>query len=162
MKQCVLNIEDDHDSVFFLQLAFKKAGIIHPLLTLDNGDKGIKYLLGAGNFADRDLYPLPSLVLLDINLPLKTGFEVLKTIRATPSIKALPVVILTSSPLPEDILTARELGADHYLVKPLNVEKLAQVMKMVFDRFVLNRGEFQTSGSGRKQPGHSRPGRQNP
>jgi DNA-binding response OmpR family regulator len=137
MKRCILNVEDDNDCVFFLQLAFRKAGIKQPLVTLNDGEKGINYLLGTGSFANRDRYPLPSLVLLDINLPLKTGFEVLKTIRATPSIKALPVVMLTGSPLAQDILMARQLGADHYLVKPFDIEKLAQLMKTVFDRFVL-------------------------
>ena len=116
---------------------FKKASIDNPLVIWNEGDKAIKYLLGTDVLAHRKIPSLPCLVLLDIKLPKISGFEVLELIRKTPALKTLPVVILTNSPHPADILKARELGADHYLVKPFDVEKLALMMKLVFDRFVL-------------------------
>jgi DNA-binding response OmpR family regulator len=136
MKRCILSVEDDQDAIFFLELAFKKAAIVQPLVTLDDGEKAINYVLGVGAFANRELHPLPSLILLDIKMPKKSGFEVLELIRKTHAIETLPVVMLTSSAHPDDILRSRELGADHFLVKPPDIEKLAQMIKMVYDRWV--------------------------
>lgn len=150
MQRCILYVEDDQDSVFFLKLAFKKAAIALPLVILEDGDNAIKYVLGSGAFGNRVQHPLPAIVLLDINLPKKSGFEVLELIRKTPSTKTLPVIILTSSPHPADIVTSRELGADHYLVKPSDITKLAQMMRMVVERWA----PLPAKGTAKAAPNH--------
>lgn len=147
MQKCVLSVEDYDDSVFFLNLAYKKAAIVEPLVTLGDGESATKYLLGKGAFADRERHPFPCLLLLDIKLPKDSGFEILKLVRKTPSIKTLPVVILTNSPHPTDILMAHELGADHYLVKPSDLDKLAQMLKMAYERWVLCLAKVPTRAS---------------
>src|SRR5438128_1825373 len=75
-------------------------------------------LAGTGKFSDRAVYPLPKAVFLDLKLPIKNGFEVLSWIRGQPHLKALPVIILSSSREPADVHRASQLGSDFYMVKP--------------------------------------------
>src|SRR5690606_30793144 len=109
MRLPTLLIEDNEDDIFFMQRAWKQAGILHPLLILKDGQEGIDYLRGADKFADREKYPLPYLVLLDLKLPKISGKEVLKWIRAQPAWQTLIVIILSSSSLDRDINEAYQL-----------------------------------------------------
>jgi CheY-like chemotaxis protein len=127
----VLLVEDDPNDVLLIQRAWRKSNIAAPLQVVADGEAATHYLSGGGEFADRQRYPLPMLVLLDLKLPRKSGFEVLAWLRQQPILRRLPVVILTSSSEPEDINRAYELGANSYLVKPVQFETLQEMMQTV-------------------------------
>ena len=132
----ILYAEDEENDVFFLAEAFESAQSCYTLRAVPNGEEAIEYLAGTGPFANRKRHPLPVLVLLDINMPKKSGLEVLEWIRVQPHFKSLTVLILTSSSRPEDRERARELGADGYLIKPSAPLKLAELVKMLHDRWL--------------------------
>lgn len=114
----VLYVEDEENDVFFMRRSFRRAGVEQELKTVVDGQAAIDYLSGQGAFADRTEYPLPGLVLLDLNLPILSGFQVLEWIRSQPQHCRLPVIIFSSSARAEDKLRAKELGASDYLEKP--------------------------------------------
>jgi CheY-like chemotaxis protein len=99
----ILHVEDRDEDVFLLKYAFKRAGIENPVQVATDGQMAIDYLAGVGKFADRQQFPMPCLVLLDLKLPHKMGMEVLEWIRQQPSLKSLIVIILSSSVYEGDI-----------------------------------------------------------
>lgn len=133
---CVLYAEDEKCDIFFLERAFQSTGSPHSLNAVPDGEQAVDYLAGKGRFADRARHPLPALVLLDINMPKKSGLEVLKWIRQQPSFKSLTVLMLTSSPRPEDMEKARLLGADDYVLKPSDPVELVELVKSLHDRWL--------------------------
>lgn len=136
----ILYAEDEGDDVFFMQRAFQKAGLQNPLVSVPDGQAAMDYLAGVGKYADRKQYPLPCLVLLDLNMPMRTGLEVLKWIRGQAKLRTLLVVVLTSSSLDRDIDLAYKLGANAYLVKPPTPDKLAEMAGALQDFWLkLNR-----------------------
>jgi len=125
----LLLAEDDENDLFFMQRAFKQAKIANPLFRVKDGEEAIAYLQGEGGYADRKEFPLPCLILLDLKMPRRNGFEVIAWVRAQPVLKRLPIVVLTSSQQDPDINRAYELGANTYLVKPVKFEGLVEMMK---------------------------------
>ncbi len=110
--------EDEENDIFFLRHAFKESGAPIALHTASTGPEAIAYLSGAGRYSDRAQHPVPGIVLLDVNLPGCSGFDVLKWLREQPHFERLPVIMFSSSARPEDLQKARELGASDYLQKP--------------------------------------------
>jgi CheY-like chemotaxis protein len=140
MTRPTLLLEDDENDIFFMQRAWKQAGILHPLLVLEDGQTGIDYLRGAGRFADREKYPLPYLLLLDLKLPKLSGKEVLSWIREQPEWRTLIVIALSSSSLDKDINDVYQLGANSFLAKPSTPDKRLALVKQVNDYWLeLNR-----------------------
>lgn len=131
-RPTILLAEDDEDDVLLLRTAFVEAGLSLPLQVVADGEQAISYLSGEGVYADRAQYALPSLVLLDLNMPKKTGFEVLEWIRAQPYLKRLPVVVLSSSSQGPHINKAYELGANSYLVKVTKFSEFVERIKVVY------------------------------
>jgi DNA-binding response OmpR family regulator len=132
MTRTILLVEDEENDVFFMQQAMQKAGVENPIQVATDGQEAIDYFKGTGKFANREEFPLPCLVLLDLKLPHVMGLDVLKWIRKQPEIKAI-VVILSSSKEEADIATAYRLGANAYLVKPPEVSKLVDMVKSIKD-----------------------------
>jgi CheY-like chemotaxis protein len=95
---------------------------------LKDGDQAIEYLSGTGRYADRNLFPLPALVLLDLVIPGHSGHEVLQWIRSRPDLKHLPVIMLTHSFNTADAKTAYDLGVSSYLIKPSNVQHMQELL----------------------------------
>lgn len=114
----ILYVEDDENDALFMRRAFRHAGLEESLRVVDDGQVALDYLSGSGEFAKRLTHPLPSVVLLDLNLPTVSGFQVLKWIRQQSAFQNLPVVIFSSSSRAEDRLQAKQLGASDYLEKP--------------------------------------------
>jgi DNA-binding response OmpR family regulator len=127
----VLHIEDDINDVLLVQRAFRKASLPVALEAVNDGDKALAYLSGEDVYTDRLRYPIPSLVLLDLKIPRKSGLEVLTWIRSHPSWKRLPVTVLTSSRHEKDINLAYEIGANSYLVKPVGFDALVEMVRMI-------------------------------
>ncbi len=125
----VLYIEDEPDDAFFLSYAWEQAGVSNPLITIPDGQQAIDYLAGHGRYGDRHEYPIPCLLLLDLKLPLKSGFEVLRWIRQQPALEGLDVVILSGSDQDRDVELARSLGVTDYIVKPATPTRLAEILR---------------------------------
>ena len=115
----ILIAEDNEDHVLLLRRALQKGAVLNPVFVVNDGEETIAYLSGEGKYADRYEYPLPALLLLDLKMPKKNGFEVLEWIRGQPGLKRLRVVVLTTSDSPDDIDRAYEMGANAFMVKPL-------------------------------------------
>jgi CheY-like chemotaxis protein len=124
----ILLVEDNPRDVELIQRAFRQARMANPIRVVSDGDQALDYLSGAGLYADRAQYPLPFLVLLDLNLPGISGLEVLQWIRQQAWLEQVRVVILTSSQETLDTDRAFALGADSYLNKPGNFEQLVMLM----------------------------------
>ena len=117
-KQSIfLLVEDNEDDAYFMQRAFEDAGLKNPLHIVRNGEQAIDYLSGVKVFSDREKYPLPSIIFLDLKMPGRDGFDVLTWVRQENK-STVPIAVLTSSPEEVDRRRARELGADCYLLKP--------------------------------------------
>lgn len=132
----VLYVEDEPNDALLLELGFKRAGLGNPLLVLPDGRQATQYLAGAGAYADRQRHPLPCLVLLDLNLPVMSGFETLEWIRRQPELKKLPVVIFSSSTHPSDMEKAQTLGADDYLCKPVDMVHMTSLLHRLAERWL--------------------------
>jgi len=136
----ILYAEDDENDAFLTNLAFEKAGILNRLVVVRDGRSAIEYLAGTGRYANRQEYPLPCLVLLDIKMPRVSGLEVLKWIRCQPNVCTVPVLMLTSSNQDSDIHRAYLLGANSYLIKPSRPAEMLVMAKGIRDFWlVLNR-----------------------
>jgi CheY-like chemotaxis protein len=128
-RQMILVLEDDGDQMFFMQRAFLKLGLGSSVRFAQNGNEGISYLEGKGRFENRAKFPLPSVVVTDLKMPLVDGFEVLEWMRKHPQYCETPVFVLSSSDLPEDRAKATHCGATGYFTKPRVPEKLLPLLK---------------------------------
>lgn len=124
----VLLVEDNSDDAFLIERQLQRAGMEFELHVVNDGEEAIRYLAGDGDYADRDKFPLPSLVLLDLSLPNKSGFDVLGWIQEQPSFQNIPVVVLTAANDPKSIQKAFSLGASQYLLKPPSAESLRAII----------------------------------
>jgi CheY-like chemotaxis protein len=129
--QCILQVEDEEADVFLLKRAFKKAGIASPVHVVTDGQMAIDYLAGKGAFSDRKQHPLCCLVLLDLKLPKVGGLEVLAWIRGQPHLRKLVVVIFSASAQPGDIERAYHLGANSFIQKPSDPERLLEITQLL-------------------------------
>jgi len=123
----ILIAEDNEDHVLLLQRALRRGALLNPVFVVNDGEEAIAYLKGEGKFSDRYEYPLPSLLLLDLKMPKKNGFEVLEWIRHQPGLRRLRIVVLTTSDAPSDVDRAYELGANAFMVKPLEQKDFLKV-----------------------------------
>lgn len=131
-RAVILLAEDDEDYVRIIQQAFSKANVPNPLYVVSDGEEAILYLKGEGKYSNRDEYPLPDLLLLDLKLPRYSGFEVLGWIRGQqPLLSGLRVLVLTSSDRIKDVNDAYRLGANSFLVKPYDFMDLVDFTKMI-------------------------------
>jgi len=128
----ILQVEDDPNDVVLLQHAMTKAGVANPIQVATDGRQAIDYLKGTGKFADRERFPLPCLVLLDLKLPYVMGLNVLKWIRQQPGVAPI-VLLLTASAEDADIATAYRLGANAFLTKPSKASKLEDMARAIKD-----------------------------
>lgn len=124
----ILLVEDSHDDVVQLKRAFRQASLGGTLQVVGDGAEAMEYLSGTGPYVNRAQFPLPSLILLDLALPRRSGVEVLTWLGQEPTLRHVPVVVLTASRDPASIALAYELGACSCLVKPVNREALTQVV----------------------------------
>ena len=129
MNEVLLLVEDNEHDVFLMKRALRQAEIRNPLYVVGDGEQAIDYLAGNGVYNDREMYPFPALVLLDLKLPFRSGHEVLAWIRNEAELNELVVVVLTSSDEPADVNQAYKLGANSYLVNPPSLGQLRDLAK---------------------------------
>lgn len=140
-KADILLVDDNHMDVILTLDAFKQAKLFNNINVARNGQEALDYLFGREQYSDRKLYPMPSLILLDLKMPGIDGFEVLRTIKSTEKLKRIPVIILTSSAEEGDRTISYDIGANSYLLKPVSFEGFVEVVKKIDDYwFSLNMG----------------------
>ncbi|PWU15247.1 MAG: two-component system response regulator [Verrucomicrobia bacterium] len=127
----VLLVEDDLNDIFLVKRAFKLAHVRSPLQVVTDGLEAMHYLKGEDKFADRQAYPLPKLVVMDIKMPRRSGFEVLEWVKRDPLLRRIPIVIVSSSEDPMDINRAYELGANAYMVKPVDYRAVEHLFQSI-------------------------------
>jgi CheY-like chemotaxis protein len=123
----ILLVDDQEEDVLLIRRAFTKSRVLNRIEVARSGEEAIAYLNGMGKFAERAEYPVPALVLLDIKMPGMDGLEVLRWIRRVSAFPTLRVVMLTSSELMRDVNTAYELGANSFLVKPVDFDRFVEI-----------------------------------
>ena len=122
-------VDDSEDDILLVRKALEKGGVPNPVYCLRSGDEAISYLLGEGRFSNRAEYPLPELVLLDLKMPGTDGFEVLRWIRKQPGLGSMRVVVLSASNQMRDVNQAYQLGANSFMVKPMDFENFVELGK---------------------------------
>ena len=118
----ILLVEDSPDDVELTLRALKKAHVANPVEVIEDGAEALDYLFGTGAHAGRDANHTPKVILLDLKLPRLSGLEVLARVRADERTRKVPVVVLTSSREDADVAAAYRLGANSYIVKPVEFE----------------------------------------
>ena len=131
MSGAILLVEDLEDDALLIEQSFHRAGLQNPIYRVKTGREAMAYLTGQVPYHDHDKYPFPALVLLDIKMPGLDGFDVLKWIRQQPALKNLCIVMLTSSDEIRDVNLAYQLGANSFLVKPLDFWNAAELTRSV-------------------------------
>lgn len=122
----LLLVEDDEDDIVLITEAFAEARVMNVVSKVHDGEEALTYLRQEGPYKD---VRRPGLVLLDINMPKKNGFEVLQAMKADPLLRSLPVIILTTSDREEDIVRSFSAGACSYIRKPMSLDQFAQAVK---------------------------------
>jgi len=134
----ILLVDDSEGDLFLMRMAFERAGFNSPVQEVHNGEAAIAYLKGEAPYNARDKFPLPAVILLDLNMPMKNGFNVLEWLRTQPVLKRIAVVILTASMRREDLEHAFDSGVNSFLVKPSGIEDLIAMVRTLGDWLRLN------------------------
>src|SRR3954464_4392217 len=127
IQNTILLADDSADDEFLFRRAVRLSGLANPLIVVRDGDEVIAYLKGEGKYHDRETHPLPKVLMLDLKMPRKTGFEVLQWVRQQPELKDVMVVVLTGSELSDDRDRSLAMGAQSVMAKPCTAEGLKQL-----------------------------------
>ena len=125
----IVFVEDSPEDADLAMRSFKKHKLVNEIKVIDDGQSAMDYLFGEGEYADNGRPVTPKLVLLDLKLPKVNGLQILERMKSDPTLKRVPVVILTSSNEDRDITRAYDLGANSYIVKPVNFSKFAEAIQ---------------------------------
>jgi CheY-like chemotaxis protein len=127
----ILLVEDTPSDAALIRRGFEKTHVLNPIIWVKNGQEALAYLTGLGEYGDRMKFPLPALVLLDLDLPKMSGFELLQWKRTQPYIRRIPVVVLTIDNATSTVNAAYDLGANSYLVKPGDPNEIMRIVKII-------------------------------
>jgi len=131
MKNPILLVEDNKNDEILTLRALKQSNILNDIVVVRDGVQALDYLFGTGEFATTPPPPLPLLILLDIKLPKIGGIEVLRRVRENARTKRLPVVMLTSSKQDKDLIESYNLGANSYVVKPVDFAQFNEAVRQI-------------------------------
>jgi CheY-like chemotaxis protein len=137
-SKLILLVDDSEADASLLLRAFKIAQLATPIETVASGEDAICYLAGEGRFSNRERYPLPALMLLDLKMPGTDGFAVLQWARLRPAFDTLPIAVLTTSDNVEHLKTAYKHGANSFLSKPTLASGMAEMVKSLHDYWILS------------------------
>ena len=129
----IMCVEDSPEDLETIQRAFKKVGMVNPMIHFEDGDEALDYLFRRDKYSDAGNNPLPNMILLDLNLPGTDGFEILAEIKQDEKIKKIPVVVLTTSSDERDIEKCFQAGANSYIVKPVSFDGFVDAVKRLKD-----------------------------
>jgi CheY-like chemotaxis protein len=129
----VLLVEDDPGDVLLIREAFSEQKVGNVLSVVSDGVEAMKFVRGEGEYADRER---PDLVLLDLNLPRKSGAEVLAEIKSDPELSTIPVIVLTTSSAEADIVGSYRMHANAYITKPVDFERFREIVHQIDDFFI--------------------------
>ena len=135
-KPCLLIADDDPGDIFLLRRAFRRAFLDCEIIDVYDGEQAVKYLGGTPPYDNRTQYPFPALLVVDVKMPRMNGFDVLAWVRGRPYIEHLPIVVLSGSPLESDAEAAIHLGAQDYLVKPADMNKMVEMAAELYQRWL--------------------------
>ena len=135
----ILIVEDEENDVLLLSRALGRVAAGAMVRWVRNGLEALQYLQGDGEFSDREKYPLPRAIFLDLKMPQMSGFELLAWVRDKPELQGIPTIIISGSKLARDVDQAYRLGANMYLVKPTDCERLAEMVKAALKTSVKER-----------------------
>jgi CheY-like chemotaxis protein len=130
-RHTILLIEDNPADIKITQRAVRESSLPVELIVVRDGQEAVDYLLRQGAYAAADGWRSPELILLDLNLPRLTGREVLERIRSTPNLKAVPVVVLTTSRRKEDVQEVYAAGANTYIEKPPDFARFVEILRTI-------------------------------
>ena len=130
-ERMILLVEDNANDEALTLRALQKNNIMNKVVVARDGAEALDYLFAKGGYANRDVSEMPQIVLLDLNLPKVSGFEVLQRIRADEKTKRLPVVILTSSNEDKDLIAGYDKGANSYIVKPVDFIQFSEAVRQL-------------------------------
>jgi CheY-like chemotaxis protein len=130
-KKIILLAEDNPDDVLLTKRAFERSNLLNEIIVVNDGQEAVDYLFGKGQYKSRKNASLPQLVLLDLKMPKMDGLEVLRKIRENERTKYLPVVILTTSKEEKDIIESYSLGANSYIIKPVDFDQFSEAVKQL-------------------------------
>jgi CheY-like chemotaxis protein len=133
----ILLVDDNKMDIELTLDAFKEARVKNPIHVANDGEQALDYLFGRNQYFDREKFPLPDVVLLDLKMPKIDGFEVLRQIKSCDVLKRIPVIILTSSKEEGDRALSYDNGANSYLVKPVSFEGFLKVIKKVVEYWLV-------------------------
>ena len=136
MEPVILLVEDSHFDVELLRHAFHKAGLSRPMQIVRDGVDAMSYLLGVGEYVDRDQFPPPNILIIDLNMPRFNGLELLTWLRTQPELQHLLVVVLTGTGRQHDIDIAYRMGAKSYLVKPTQADEFQSLINSFYDYWI--------------------------
>ncbi len=125
---CILLADDDPDDRMLTERALKRNRLANSIKIVEDGEQLMDYLHRRGAYADPEKSPRPGLILLDLNMPRKDGREALEEIKSDPSLRRIPVVILTTSEAEQDILRSYDLGVNAFVTKPVTFDGLANAI----------------------------------
>lgn len=130
-KETILLVEDDPDEAELALFGFGQVNSQYDIQLVSNGEEALEFLFATGRHSERPAERMPSLIILDLDLPRVNGFEVLRQARQAPEYRYTPVVILTTSDEQSDILQGYQLGVNSYLCKPVDFESFADLLQQV-------------------------------
>ena len=130
-RAVILIADDSEEDIILIRKAFEKADVPNPIFAVRNGAEAISYLKGQDRFSNRDEFPLPDLMLLDLKMPGEDCFDVLRWVREQPGLKSLRVVVLTSSDFIREVNEAYQLGANSFMVKPSDFQSFVELGKSI-------------------------------
>jgi CheY-like chemotaxis protein len=124
----ILLVEDDAGHALLIEKNLRRSGITNDIITLDNGQKAVDFLLKEGDYQE-DRRPTPLLILLDMNLPVLDGYQVLKIIKNNAHTRQIPVVVLTTADAPHEVARCYELGCNVYVAKPVDYGQFSEAIR---------------------------------
>ncbi|HLM66949.1 MAG TPA: response regulator [Longimicrobium sp.] len=132
----ILMADDDDDDYFLVRDALAGTRLANDLRRVSNGVELMEYLRRQGRYADAALSPRPGVILLDLNMPLMDGREVLEQLKSAPDLRRIPVVVMTTSQAEEDVSGSYDRGASSFIVKPVTFDELVRVMQSLGDYWI--------------------------